>query len=209
MFGDGSLSFQEFIAKEPHPIWVVQDVIFEALENRVDVVMTGSHAVNAYVDEARWAEDVDVLARDTKAVAQQLADYIEARLPMELEVTHAVKRDALIVRQANRDRGRRFVHVHEVAEFPAYRVIQGVRVLEPAITVAHKMLTLARRWSSATAGIDRRDVAYMLLAFPEFKNMEGPVSDAFAELEASPKTMELWKEIVEAPLLPEDDDEGY
>ena len=41
MFGDGSLSFQEFVMREPLPKATIQDAVLEFLRDRKDAVLFG------------------------------------------------------------------------------------------------------------------------------------------------------------------------
>ena len=43
MFGDGSLTFQEFIMREPHPLAVIHDAVLAFLRDRKDAVLYGAH----------------------------------------------------------------------------------------------------------------------------------------------------------------------
>ena len=67
MFGDGSLTFREFVMREPHPLAVIQDAVLKFLRGRDDAVLYGAQAVNAYVDEPRMTQDVDIAS--TRAVS--------------------------------------------------------------------------------------------------------------------------------------------
>lgn len=61
MFGDGSLTFREFMMREPLPLAAIQDaILFEFLPGRDDAVLYGAQAVNAYVEESRMTQDVDI-----------------------------------------------------------------------------------------------------------------------------------------------------
>jgi hypothetical protein len=48
MFGDGSLTFREFIMREPLPLATIHDAVLEFLRGRTDAMLFGAHAVNAY-----------------------------------------------------------------------------------------------------------------------------------------------------------------
>jgi len=52
MFGDGALTFREFIMREPVPLASIHDAVLEFLRGRDDAVLFGAQAVNAYVSEA-------------------------------------------------------------------------------------------------------------------------------------------------------------
>src|SRR5215831_1469772 len=60
MFGDGSLTFREFAMREPLPLATIHDAVLDFLRGRDDAVLYGAQAVNAYVDEPRMTQDVDI-----------------------------------------------------------------------------------------------------------------------------------------------------
>ena len=62
MFGDGSLTFREFIMHEPLPLATIHDAVLAFLRGRTDAVLFGAHAVNAYVQEPRMTQGVDILS---------------------------------------------------------------------------------------------------------------------------------------------------
>ena len=62
MFGDGGLSFREYVMREPLPLAVVHKAVLDFLHGRDDAALFGAQAVNAYVDEARMTQDVDILS---------------------------------------------------------------------------------------------------------------------------------------------------
>jgi len=76
MLGDGSLTFREFVMKEPAPLAVVHDSILEFLRGRDDAVLFGAQAVNAYVDTPRMTQDVDVVSTNAEELAEQLRQHL-------------------------------------------------------------------------------------------------------------------------------------
>jgi hypothetical protein len=80
MFGDGSLTFREFAMREPLPLATIHDAILEFLRGRTDAVLFGAQAVNAYVDEPRMTQDVDILSPR----APELADRVQVIAPPDL-----------------------------------------------------------------------------------------------------------------------------
>src|SRR3954447_11842147 len=82
MFGDGSLTFREFIMREPLPLASIHDAVLEFLRGRTDAVLFGAQAVNAYVDEPRMTQDVDNLSPR----AEELAEKLRALLPQRSQL---------------------------------------------------------------------------------------------------------------------------
>ena len=70
MFGDGSLTFREFAMHEPVPLATLHEAVLEILRGHNDAVLFGAQAVNAYVDEPRMTQDVDILSVRAHELAQ-------------------------------------------------------------------------------------------------------------------------------------------
>jgi 4-hydroxy-tetrahydrodipicolinate reductase len=62
--------------REPLPLATIHDAVLEYLRGRDDAVLFGSHAVNAYVTEARMTQDVDIVIDFT--TPQAVLENIEA-----------------------------------------------------------------------------------------------------------------------------------
>src|SRR5881628_3226109 len=86
MFGDGSLTFQEFIMREPHPLAVIHDAVLEFLRGRDDAVLFGAQAVNAYVVESRMTQDVDIMSTRAEELAEEIRAYLNKRFHIAARV---------------------------------------------------------------------------------------------------------------------------
>ncbi|MEX0818559.1 MAG: hypothetical protein WD070_03170, partial [Pirellulaceae bacterium] len=64
MFGDGALTFQEFVMGEPFPLATIHDAVIEFLRGREDAALFGAQAVNAYIDDPRMTQHVDILEQE-------------------------------------------------------------------------------------------------------------------------------------------------
>ncbi len=76
MFGDGSLTFREFITGEPLPLARVHDAVLEFLRRRTDTVLVGAHAANTYVRESRMSQDVDIVSPRPAELAAELRNEL-------------------------------------------------------------------------------------------------------------------------------------
>ena len=86
MFGDGALSFREHVMREPLPLAVVHDAVLEFLHGRADAALFRAQAVNAYVDEARMTQDVDILSPRAAALADEIRLYLNGRFKIAVRV---------------------------------------------------------------------------------------------------------------------------
>jgi hypothetical protein len=56
---------------------------------------------------------------------------------------------------------------------------------------------------------DRRDLAMLLLAFPELKNESGPVESSLRTLGVSEDVLNCWRELVAEEIRQPNDDEEF
>ena len=81
--------------------------------------------------------------------------------------------------------------------------------MAPAELVASKVIALERRRGRPKSGTDWRDVAVLLLTFPELKRDPGPVTERLTSQDADAAVVATWKKLVAEELLPEDEDAGF
>ena len=208
MFGDSALAFREFALGEPLPLATIQQAILEFLRKRTDAVVFGAQAVNAYVDEQRMTQDIDLLSVRAGDLANELRDYLVGRFHVAVRV-RTVGRDAYRLFQVRKPKHRHLADVRHVTELPRSRTIAGVLVLEPAELIAAKVIAYQKRRGQPKSGTDWRDVASLLLKFPELKTKTGPVLGALNAREADSAALAVWRALVVEEIVPEDDEEGF
>ncbi|NER36281.1 MAG: hypothetical protein F6J93_20255 [Oscillatoria sp. SIO1A7] len=67
----------------------------------------------------------------------------------------------------------------------------------------------AQRRGKPKAGTDWRDLAMLLLTFPELKTESGAVLERLIAANADELTISLWREIVAMDIEPEDEDDEF
>lgn len=82
-------------------------------------------------------------------------------------------------------------------------------VVTPTELIAGKVLAWHHRQGKPKAGTDWRDLAMLLLTFPEFKSEEGEVNDRLLASGASEDVMRLWKELVTQEISPETEEDEF
>ena len=90
---------------------------------------------------------------------------------------------------------------------PANR-IDRILVVTPPELIAEKVIAYQKRKGRPKSGTDWRDLAEMLLAFPDLKTHEGPVAQRLRAMQADDDALKAWRDLVSLELLPEDE-EGY
>jgi hypothetical protein len=209
MFGDGSLTFQEFAMGEPLPLATIHDAVLEFLRGRDDAVLYGAQAVNAYVKESRMTQDVDIASPRAVDLAEELREYLNKRFHIAVRVRKIREGIGYRIYQVQKPENRHLVDVRPVEELPPCQRVQEVLVVTPAELIAGKVAAFARRRGKPKAGTDWRDLAMLLLTFPDLKKEEGEVAQRLRAGGASAEVMTAWKELVAQEILPEDEDEKF
>ena len=81
MFGADVLTFREFMMGEPLPLATLQHAVLEFLRGRDDVVLFGAQAVNAYVNEPRMTQDLDLLSTNAAGRCPGIVQRPAAAVP--------------------------------------------------------------------------------------------------------------------------------
>jgi hypothetical protein len=210
MFGDGSLTFQEFAMGEPLPLATIHDAVLDFLRGRDDAVLYGAQAVNAYVKEPRMTQDVDIASFRAVELAEELRSYLNKRFHIAVRVRTVREGIGYRLYQVQKPENRHLVDIRPVEELPPSQRVQEVLVVTPPELIAGKVSAYTRRrGKKAKAGTDWRDLAMLLLAFPDLKKEEGPVAARLRAAAVAPDVLTTWKELVAEEILPEDDDEEF
>ncbi|MFN8575109.1 MAG: nucleotidyl transferase AbiEii/AbiGii toxin family protein [Gemmatimonadaceae bacterium] len=205
---DGPLTFREFAMAEPLPLARVQATVLAFLRGRDDVVLFGAQAVYAWVDAPRMTETIDVIALDGAMFADALRLHLATSLGMAVRVREVARGRGLRLYQVRKEGNRHLVDVQLVDALPPSEPVAGVQVASPPALLALKVLALAHRRGQPKAGTDWRDIALLLLRFPDLKCDPGPVSDQLAALDASDAARAEWRRIVAEPIEADMDDPG-
>jgi hypothetical protein len=209
MFSADVLTFREFAMREELPLSMLQNAVLEFLRDRDDIVVFGAQAVNAYVGEPRMTQDIDLLSTRAEAVAQELSDYLHQRFRIAVRTRRAGEGRGLRLFQLRKSGNRHLVDVRPVEQLPSTRRIAGVLVMAPADLVASKVIAYHQRRGRPKSGTDWRDVAMLLLTFPELKREQGPVADRLSDAGAGPEVLAAWSELAAQELRPADEDDEF
>jgi hypothetical protein len=208
MFGDGALSFREFVMREPLPLATIHDAVLEFLQGRDDAVLYGAQAVNAYVDESRMTQDVDVMSTRAEALAGDIKKYLNEKFHIATRVRNVREGLGFRVYQLQMPKNRHLVDVRPVQSFPPTQRVDKVLVVSPAELAANKVVAVHERQGTPKGFTDRRDLAVLLLTFPELKDVEGAVLKRLRAGGAGEDAIQTWRTIAAEPLRPfEEDDE--
>lgn len=208
MLDAGILSFREFMTKEPLPLATIQAAVFEFLRDRDDVVVFGAQAVNAYVGEPRMTQDIDLMSVFAEELAQELCQHLSQLFYIAVRVREVKEGKGYRLYQVQSSGNRHLVDVRRVIDLPEAQRIEQVLVMAPAELIASKLISYYQRRGQPKSGTDWRDLAMLLLTFPELKQESGQVLNCLISAGTSEKILELWREVVATAIEPAED-EGY
>lgn len=209
MFGDGALTFREFAMREPLPLATIHDAVLEFLRGRDDAVLYGAQAVNAYVDESRMTQDVDIMSLRAAELAQEIRRHLNLEFQITVRVRKVREGMEFRVYQVRKPRNRHLVDVRSVNVLPPSQRVEDVLVLTPAELVSSKVLSMVGRPKTAKGLIDEADLRRLLLTFPDLKSHDGLVRERLEAADASPEVLAAWDELVEQEIEAEDEESGY
>ncbi len=209
MFGADVLTFREFMVRERLPLATLHNAVLEFLRGRDDVVVFGAQAVNAYVNEPRMTQDLDLVSTHAEAVAQELCDYLRQRFHIAVRVRRVGAGRGLRLFQVRKSGNRDVVDMRPVETLPLAERIAGVLVRAPAELIASKVITYHQRRGQPKSGTDWRDLAMLLLTFPALKRDPGPVVDRLHAAGADAEVLAVWKALVAQEIRPAEESQEF
>ena len=207
MFNAGVLTFREFAMREPLPLATIQETVLEFLRGRDDVAVFGAQAVNAYVDEPRMTQDIDLLSTRAREIAEELRELLSEKFHIAVRVREVGEGKGFRLYQVQKTGNRHLADVRPVASLPDTQVIEEIRVLSPAELIASKVVSYHARRGKPKSGTDWRDLAVLFLTFPELKSEAGEVTTILRNSGASQSVLQVWRELVAQEIKLETTDE--
>lgn len=194
--------------REPLPLATIHDAVLGFLRGRTDVVVFGATAVNAYVDEPRMTQDIDLMSTRARELAEELREYLAERFHIAMRVRTVRGGKGYRLFQMQKAGNRHLINLRPVDSLPQSQTIEGILVLAPTQLIAQKAISFHSRQGQPKGFSDMRDLAVLFLTFPEMKTESGVVNNALKALGATAEEMNTWREIVAQELTaPNDDDE--
>ena len=208
MLNAGALTFKEFATSEQLPLATIHDAVLEFLRGRDDAVVFGAQAVNAYVGEPRMSQDIDLISTRAVELAEELREHLSERFHIAVRVRVIGAGKGYRLFQIQKPTNRHLVDLRAAESLPHAERIEDVLVMSPPELIAHKVISYHARRGQPKAGTDWRDLAMLLLTFPELKKEQGAVSEALRSMKAGEDVMKAWSELVAQEIVePEDDGE--
>jgi hypothetical protein len=209
MFNAGVLTFREFAMSETLPLSTIQNAVLEFLRDRDDAVVFGAQAVNAYVDEPRMTQDVDLMSERAAELAEELREHLNQLFHIAVCVRKIGEGRGYRLYQVHKPRNRHLVDLRAVETLPAAQRIADVLVMSPADLIASKVISYHQRRGTPKSGTDWRDLAMLLLTFPELKCDPGPVTDRLLAANVDAAILDVWRELVQQEIQMADEEDEF
>ncbi len=152
---------------------------------------------------------LDLLSMHAANLTQELQLYLKKRFHIAVRVRDVGKGRGYRVYQVRKSGNRRLIDVRSVKTLPLAQRIERVQVMAPADLIASKVISYYQRRGKPKSGTDWRDVAMLLLTFPELKSESGPVVERLQAAGTHPIVLTVWQEIVAQEILPEDEEDKF
>ncbi len=191
---------------ESLPLAAIHEAILDFARNRDDIVVFGAHAVNAYVDDPRMTQDVDILTRDAANVAEELRAHLANHFSAAIRTRELSPGEAYRVDQVRKPRNRHLADVRGALALPPSNRIDGVLVPTPPELIAQKVISMVARQGQPKAGSDWRDIATLLLLYPPLKEFNGEVLNRLEANSASETAIGEWRAIVDQEIVPDNEE---
>ncbi|GIK55577.1 MAG: hypothetical protein BroJett015_12400 [Chloroflexota bacterium] len=209
MFGADMLTLQEFVMQEALPLSTIHNAVLEFLRGRDDAVLFGAQAVNAYVSQPRMTQDIDLMSTRAPELAEELREYLGQKYHIAVRVRQVAGGRGYRVYQVQKSGNRHLVDLHVVNQLPQAERIEQILVMTPAELIASKVIAYTRRQGKPKSGTDWRDIALLLLTFPELKEPSGEVLERLQLALADAQTLATWQKLSTQEIQPEDEDEDF
>jgi hypothetical protein len=209
MLNAGTLTFEEFAMREQLPLATIHDAVLEFLRGRNDAVVFGAQAVNAYVGEPRMSQDIDLVSTRAVELAEELRQHLSERFHIAVRVPEIGDGKGYRLFQIQKPRNRHLVDLRTVKSLPHAERIEDVLVTSPPDLIAQKVISYHARRGQPKAGTDWRDLAMLLLTFPELKKEHGAVSEAMKSAGVKDDVIQTWREFVAQEIVEPTDDSEF
>ncbi|HSS19695.1 MAG TPA: nucleotidyl transferase AbiEii/AbiGii toxin family protein [Pyrinomonadaceae bacterium] len=191
--------------REEVPLAAIHDAVLEFLRGRDDAVLFGAQAVNAYVGEPRMSQDIDLVSMRAAELAEELRAHLSQRFHLAVRVREIGDKGYRLF-QIQKPRNRHLVDLRKVESLPRAERIEDVLVTSPPELIAQKVISYCARRGQPKSGTDWRDLAMLLLTFPELKQRDGVVREVLASRGVTEVVMDTWEDLVTQELVETDND---
>jgi hypothetical protein len=194
---------------ETLPLATLHEAVLDFLKGRDDAVVFGATAVNAYVSEPRMTQDIDLMSSRAAALSEELRQHLADRFHIAVRVRTIGEGKGYRLFQIQKAGYRHLVDVRSVHTLPPALRMAEVLVMAAPELIARKVISFHSRRGQPKSGTDWRDLAMLLLTFPELKAETGVVTDILISLNADSEVLNEWRQLVAQDLITSEDEDEF
>jgi hypothetical protein len=154
-------------------------------------------------------QDIDLMSTHAAELAEEVRAYLSEHFHIAVRVRVIGEAKGYRVFQIRKEGNRHLVDVRPVTSLPASQNVEDVPIVSPAELIALKVVSYHTRRGKPKSFSDRRDLAMLLLAFPDLKTESGPVESSLKSLGVSQAVMNSWRELVSEEIQESSDEEEF
>lgn len=154
-------------------------------------------------------QDIDLMSTRAPELAEEVRSFLGERFHIAIRVREIGEGKGYRVFQIRKEGNRHLVDIRPVTSLPEWQSVEDVPIVSPATLIALKVAAYHTRRGNPKAFLDRRDLAVLLLAFPNLKTESGAVEDSLKSLGVSKEVLNSWRELVAEEIRPVGDEEEF
>ena len=155
------------------------------------------------------SQDIDLLSPRAADLAEELRAHISNKFHVAVQIRRVADGHEYRLYQIQKSGNRHLVDIRLVSSLPPAQRISQLLVASPEELSALKVMAYHLHRGQPKSGTDWRDIAMLLLAFPDLKTSEGLVAERLKAENASEDAMELWRELVEQEIQTADENDEF
>ena len=137
-------------------------------------------------------QDVDLLSIRAREFAEELREHLSETFHAAIRVREIADGKGFRIYQPRKEGNRRLVDVRQIENFPETETVEDIKVLSPLELIVSKIVSFQSRYGKPKSWTDRRDLAVLILRFPELKEK---VAANLQSKNVGEAVLETWAEI--------------
>ena len=114
-------------------------------------------------------QNVDLLSKNATEFSEELRGYLSERFHIAVRFREIGDGKGFRIYQTRKEGNRHLVDVRTIESFPESATIANIQILSPIELIVSKVISYHSRRGKPKSGTDWRDLAVLLLRFPELK----------------------------------------
>lgn len=151
-------------------------------------------------------QDIDLISTHGATLAEEIKAHLSQKFHIAVRVRTVADGHGFRIYQIRKPKNRHLVDIRSADDLPDARRIADILVMSPVALIAAKVTAYANRRGQPKSGSDWRDIAFLLLAFPELKQHSGLVREQLQKDGADQQLLLTWESLVDQELLLEDEE---